>query len=240
MTRGFDVCLQGVNLGNIVKDVQTYSRSGNEEETKQPVVKAVENLADVVDANSPDPEKLHACFERLKSECSVSLAHRCLAGSNNAYTILIRAFEKFRGTPNILVQIVDLLCTLCDGQPDVLDNRGIGLFLDTLEQYRDDATLVAKTVKLIRLTCVMHEMNRQSYVKSDLIPQLITALETHRLNVQVVKEVCHALRVLTLDDDIRVPFGMAHQHAMAIVTHANALHKILNICAGNTICLLLQ
>lgn len=221
-------------MGNIVKDVKTYSKCGSEEETKQPVIIAVENLAAVIDSDSPDLEKFRICCETLKSECNVSLAHRCLAGSNNAYPILIRVYEKFRGTHNILLQVVDLLCALCDGQPDVLDNRGIELFLDTLGEHLDDAALVARTVKLVRLTCVMHEMNRQSYVKSELIPSLIIVLESHRHDAQVVKEVCHALRILTLDDDIRVPFGNAHQHAVAIVTHANALQKILNICAGTS------
>ena len=223
-----------MNLANIVKDGKTYNTSGSEGDTKQPVIVAVENLAAVVDSDSIDSEEFHTCCETLKSECKVSLAHRCLAGSSNAYPLIIRAYEKFRSMPDVLLQVVDLLCALCDGQPDVLDDKGIELFLYTLGEYSDNAALVARTVKLICLTCVMHEKNRQNYVKNDLILKLITALEMHRHDTQVVKEVCRALRVLTLDDDIRVPFGNAHQHAVAIVTHANALQKILNICAGNS------
>ena len=221
-------------MANIVRDVKTYNASGSEEDTKQPVIVAVENLAAVVDSDSIDSAEFLTCCETLKSECKVSIAHRCLAGSNNAYPTIIRAYEKFRGMPDVLLQVVDLLCALCDGQPDVLDDRGMDLFLDTLGEHADNAALVARTVRLICLTCVMHEKNRQNYVKNELILKLITALETHRHDTEVVKEVCRALRVLTLDDDIRVPFGNAHQHAVAIVTHANALQKILNICAGNS------
>ena len=223
-----------MNLANIVKDVKTYNTSGSEEDNKQPVIVAVEKLTAVVDSDSKDTEEFLACCDTLKSECKVSIAHRCLAGSNDAYPTIIRAYEKFRGMPDVLLQIVDLLCALCDGQPDVLDDKGMGLFLDTLREHSDNAVLVARTVRLICLTCLMHEKNRQSYVQNELILKLITALEMHRHDEQVVKDVCRALRVLTLDDDIRVPFGNAHQHAVAIVTHANALQKILNICAGNS------
>ena len=223
-------------MANIVKDVQTYTNKDNSGgETKQAVVVALESLALVVDAHSPDPEKFDACCETFKDQCSVSLAHRCLAASNDAYPILIRAFERFQHIPDMLLPVVHMMCGLCDGQPDVLDKNGVRLFLDTLQQHKNDATLVTTTVRLIRLTCVMHEQNRQSYVASDLIPTLIATLEMHRLDVHVVNEVCKALRVLTFDDDIRVPFGKAHQHAIAIVTQAHALQKILNICTGTVL-----
>ena len=222
-----------MNVANIVKDVETYTNNDNSGvETKQAVVVALESLTLVLDTDSPDPDEFHARCEGFKDQCSVSLAHRCLAATNDAYPILIRAFEKFRKIPDMLLPVVEMLCGLCDGQPDVLDKNGVRLFLDALQEHGDDIALVTRTVRLVRLTCVMHEQNRQSYVASDLIPALIAALERHRLDVDVVKEVCKALRVLTFDDDIRVLCGKAHQHAIAIVTHAHALQKILNICTG--------
>jgi hypothetical protein len=47
-----------------------------------------------------------------------------------------------------------------------------------------------------------------------------------------VKLICCALRTLTLDDDVRVPFGKAHNHAKLIVTEAGALKKLLELSSG--------
>ena len=53
---------------------------------------------------------------------------------------------------------------------------------------------------------------------------------------QVLSAACQALRVLTFDDDVRVPFGKAHEHAKMIVTEENAPKKILDICHGKYFC----
>lgn len=45
-------------------------------------------------------------------------------------------------------------------------------------------------------------------------------------------QVCGALRVLTYDDDVRVPFGKGHEHAKMIVTEQDALSKIMLISKG--------
>lgn len=44
-----------------------------------------------------------------------------------------------------------------------------------------------------------------------------------------MKEVCQTFKVLTLDDDPRVPFGKAHDHAKMIVTEAEALELLLDV-----------
>ena len=126
------------------------------------------------------------------------------------------------------------MCALCNGQPDVLDARGTLFFVELLRSDKISAEAVVGCVMLIRLTCVKHETNRQAYVSADLVPVLIKVLETHKDNASIVKEVCFALRVLTFDDDIRVPFGKAHEHAKMIVTEADALSKILGICKGSS------
>lgn len=57
-------------------------------------------------------------------------------------------------------------------------------------------------------------------------------LKTHKKNASIVKEVCQVLRTLTLDDDPRVPFGKAHDHAKLIVLEANALDLLLDVAKG--------
>lgn len=41
-------------------------------------------------------------------------------------------------------------------------------------------------------------------------------------------EVARFVRALILDDDIRVPFGKAHEHAKHIVTEGKALKRLLD------------
>ena len=54
-------------------------------------------------------------------------------------------------------------------------------------------------------------------------------LKTHQSDAAIVKEVCQMFRTLTLDDDPRVPFGKAHDHAKMIVTEAEALELLLDV-----------
>lgn len=61
---------------------------------------------------------------------------------------------------------------------------------------------------------------------------LAQILINHEDNGDIVKEVCQAMRTLTLDDDPRVPFGKAHDHAKMIVTEANALELLLKVANG--------
>jgi len=66
-------------------------------------------------------------------------------------------------------------------------------------------------------------------VASGLVPQLASILTAHKDNCDIIKEVCQAFRSLTLDDDPRVPFCKAHDHAKMIVLEAEALELLLDI-----------
>jgi len=54
---------------------------------------------------------------------------------------------------------------------------------------------------------------------------LLSILELHAADVEVVVEVNILLRMLTLDDDVRVAFGKAHDHAKLIAKVDRAGHK---------------
>lgn len=69
----------------------------------------------------------------------------------------------------------------------------------------------------MRHACLKHEQNRQSLVKAGVLPLLTgSAIAGHSHCADVVRGACGALRVMTFDDDIRVPFGHAHDHAKMI------------------------
>lgn len=54
-------------------------------------------------------------------------------------------------------------------------------------------------------------------------------MRRHERNGAIVREACQLYKTLTLDDDPRVPFGKAHDHAKMIVTEAEALELLLDI-----------
>ena len=84
----------------------------------------------------------------------------------------------------------------------------------------------------------MHETNRQTYVDHNIITYLSSLLEDQIESAALVTEVCSVLRILTADDDPRVPFGKGHEHAKMIVTEGDTLKKIMNICKGEKSALL--
>lgn len=220
---------QGINLENIVKTLSLKDDS-SEESHDHIVVAAIKALETCLKQEPLDYTEIMKQCDTIKAECNIDLSHRCLAASNNAYNVLFQATEKCQNEPEALLTCISALCALCNGQPDVLDMRGTIFFNQLLQNRNFSPETVSSLVQFIRFTCTMHESNRQAYVGQGLITNLTEVLETHKDNPVIVKEVCAALRVLTNDDDIRVPFGKAHDHAKMIVTEANALSKILRIC----------
>jgi hypothetical protein len=219
---------QGVNLANIVKDLALRQGEGDSA-TKHPAIEAVENLQAALALDPVNEDAIKSNLEKLKSECDIDLAHRCLAGKNNAYEVLFKLLEKFQSSSDMVGSILSAWIALFNGQPDLLDAAGRALLLKVLQDQSNNVPNATATIKVIRLSCIMHEANRQAFVAEGLIPALMSALEEHKDSAEVVRETCHALRTLTFDDDPRVPFGKAHEHAKMIVTEADALRKILAV-----------
>ncbi|KAL3866309.1 hypothetical protein ACJMK2_043616 [Sinanodonta woodiana] len=220
---------QGIDLSLIVCDPGLYG--GDEGIAVHPVVRAIDNLSEAVDSGQFDPADKF--LQIIQAECDVDLARRCLAGKHNAYPVLIKALRSFKSNTSRLTGTLSALCSLSNGQPDVLDGDGVSLLIQLLKECKDE-DVIELTVRLIRLTCIKHEQNRQSYVKAGLVQALIETLDNHKKSAKIVKEVSFALRVLTFDDDVRVPFGQAHENAKMIVLEGNALKALLEICKEYT------
>ena len=54
-------------------------------------------------------------------------------------------------------------------------------------------------------------------------------MRRHQSDGALVREACQLYKTFTLDDDPRVPFGKAHDHAKMIVMEAEALELLLDI-----------
>ncbi|CAH1254616.1 ARMC6 [Branchiostoma lanceolatum] len=226
---------QGVNLSNIVKTLNLGSTPSGEPE--HAVLAALSDLSTLLTSDSPDQEKLTSALQTFQEQCTVSFSHRSLAASKDGYKVMFSACTKFSDDANTLSRCIETLAAFLEGQPDLIDETGMKFLVQTLTKFPDDAPLQAITFKAIYATCLKHETNRQAYIEHGLLPCLKKALETHGSRADVVRSACTVMRVLTFDDDIRVPFGKAHEHAKMMVTEHKALETLLAslaACIGDT------
>lgn len=206
--------------------------SGQGDAQEHPVITAIKNLKLSLDSDVATVEEITDSVVLIRMECDVDLSRRCLAGNNEAFPVLIQTLEKYRNNNKMLQKTLRTLLALTNGQPDLLDDHSCCLLMEFLESYKDNVDVLYFTIGVITNTCTKHEQNRQLFVKKGLVSKLSEVLNKHKDTDKLVIEACGTLRVLTLDDDIRVPFGQAHEHAKMIVTEGNALETMLNLCKG--------
>lgn len=77
--------------------------------------------------------------------------------------------------------------------------------------------LICDTLKWVQKACLLHEMNRQLIVNEDILVKHLKPLLS-RDEKEIIRNVCTCFRYLILDDDIRVEFGKAHDHARLIAS----------------------
>lgn len=217
----------------VIRDPSLYSADG--QKSVHPVIEALEALSLSLDddqgAQSKEPDKL---LDTVKQECDIELARRCFAGKNKAYPILLKSMKMFRkgGDTELFVKALETMCSLCNGQPDLLDADGAEYFMDIMKDENNGENVTRLIVKLVRLNCIKHEKNKCMFVKYDLVRELVRILAANKKSRIIVKGVAYGLSVLTQDDDLRVPFGSAHENAKKIVIEGDALRQLLQICSG--------
>ncbi|XP_075758976.1 armadillo repeat-containing protein 6 [Pelodiscus sinensis] len=214
---------QGVDLSTIVK-AAPRSTSENGQEQKHDILQTLDSLRKSVVDSALGEVVEH--LVRFSEQCREQLATRYLAGQKGAWPVVLSACKLASGDKNALLKALHALSAITDGQPDLLDAAGQELLLHTMKENANDAELTLLGIRCIRHVCLKHEQNRQELVKGGILPLLTDAIVRHGDCAGVVREACSALRVMTLDDDIRVPFGHAHDHAKMIVSDHNGL-KIL-------------
>lgn len=165
-------------------------------------------------------------------QCKEQLAFRYLAGQNGAYPVVFSACQLASGDRNLMMKAFNTLSAILDGQPDLLDSAGQDLLLQTLKEYKEDAEMTLAGIRCIRHACLKHEQNRQDFVKGGVLPLLTGAIVLHGDSADVVRTASSALRIMTFDDDIRVPFGHAHDHAKMIVLENDGLRVLIEAAKG--------
>ncbi|CAF4942324.1 unnamed protein product [Pieris macdunnoughi] len=214
---------QGVDLSNIIKDLSLGSGDNHLVST------TVEKLREISNGNE---EELLKELEVLTNECKKDLAHRVRAGKDGAYNILLSILESSYSQDNqrLMTKVLYGLIALMDGQPDLLDSKGADLMKRILNNTKNDDILLAN-LKWINVCCLKHEMNRQRIFALNIIDKLKSLLKVQG-NTKLLSETLQVIRRLTLDDDIRMAFGKAHEHARELGIYL--LETLTNLLAENT------
>ncbi|XP_053438880.1 armadillo repeat-containing protein 6 isoform X2 [Nycticebus coucang] len=216
---------QGVDLSNIVKMVPKVSADGLQEPTHN-ILQVLDDLQKSVACLHP--EEVSAHLIRFCDQCKQDKACRFLAARKGAYPIIFSAWKLATAdNQGLLLQALNALSALTEGHPDLLDTQGLQLLVATLAQNTSAADLTCSGIRCVRHACLKHEQNRQGLVKAGVLPLLTSAITQHSHHADVVREACWALRIMTFDDDIRVPFGHAHDHAKMIVQENRGLKVII-------------
>lgn len=184
----------------------------------------------------------------MKEKFQSDLSYRCLATNMtkpNAYETFMSYLKKFdksreRVLTNDEINFIDSFFKTFDSyvyqQSDVLTSECLKLLIDftnTDESCFESQPIILQSIlKCINSGCLMNEPNRQFLVENGLCENLMKLIKKNRKNEGVLCQVCQLIRSLLLDDDLRVEFGKAHEHAKYIAHELNGIDVLLQIGLG--------
>ncbi|XP_029469716.1 armadillo repeat-containing protein 6 [Rhinatrema bivittatum] len=220
---------QGVDLSNIIKALPKPAGSDENDRTHE-ILQTLDSLRKSVDLSALSEMGDHLLH--FSEQCKQGMAYRFLAAQKFAYPVVLSAWKLALGDQDLMMKALYAMSSLTDGQPDLLEPVGQQLLVKTLGENVSHAEVTLVGIRIIRHVCLKHEQNRQDLVKSGILPLLTGAMVKHGSDAEVVREACSALKIMTFDDDIRVPFGHAHEHAKMIVMENNGLKVIIETAKG--------
>lgn len=115
-------------------------------------------------------------------------------------------------------------------QPDLLNERGVTAIIDYLDKNKDQE-VQRLLLKWVKECCILHELNRQQIFNAGILEHLKPHLDDEA-STPLLRDVLGVLRGLILDDDVRVEFGKAHEHAKAIA--GDTLLTITSLLKSNS------
>ena len=98
------------------------------------------------------------------------------------------------------------------------------LFCDCCSQHKSEE-LTEATLRLVLVCSTKCEQNRVALIQNAVLANLVDCMTSAVLVIRV----CKVWIALVQDDDVRVPFGKAHENAREIVENYGAL-KVLTKC----------
>ncbi|CAD7013889.1 armadillo repeat-containing protein 6 homolog [Ceratitis capitata] len=205
---------QGINLANIIKDLTINPDTG------KPVLnEIIDDLKTYIGQKSTDTEQLLEHLSILDTECQKSISHRVLAGKNGAHEALVTLLEQELANPQpnltVLEACLKAANSFTNKQPDIFDAEALAVILKLLPIENENIVILA--LQWLQKASIMHEINRQHIVNAGVVKKL-KPFVSKQSSLKLIREVLAVLRYLVLDDDIRVEFGCAHEHARRIAS----------------------
>ena len=225
---------QGVDLLGIIKQLPN---EGGRLPDFHLLAKTLEGAGERVEVGAVLPVLSRVSEELLNKDLCV------YAGQQNALPLLITAAQRLsevEGSSEGVRLALIALSRLLDGQPDLLSpppgqltediivqdlppNAATQALSALVKQYVNQAEVVAVGLHAVVKGCIKHEVNRQAFVSNGIVETVMDTLRIHVAQASVASAAADCLRALTLDDDVRVPFGKAHNNARMIVAEAHGL-----------------
>ena len=116
---------------------------------------------------------------------------------------------------------------LQESNPDPFDERGFAIIFSTLQEFKEPK-LIESVLDMTLAVSVRHEQNRQNLVHNKILDLIDKHFDTHAV------QVARIWQALVQDDDVRVPYGKAHDHAREIVEEHDAIPKLLSVLQNGT------
>lgn len=135
-------------------------------------------------------------------------------------------FTEFRS--QIIKQCLRTWNQMLEQHPDIFGEKSLTIILNIWERNPDDETILL-ILELLRHATLMHETNRQYIMNAEIMNHFRPLLKT--TNTEILKSTCAVFRHFILDDDIRVEFSKAHDHARTIASES--LTELTNLLPGN-------
>ena len=194
-------------------------------------------------------------LEVIKATFDKDLSFRCLATSakngHNAYHMFLSYLNNLKypteqdhsaheKIDKLTSSLLSTFQSYLNQQSDALDSNGlrtlIRLTASNLNEahsgFGDRPVVLQPLLKCINTSCQMSESNRQFYVENGLCENLMQLFSKHKENDHILCDACQLVRSLLLDDDMRVEFGHAHEHAKYIASQLNGIDVLLQIGLG--------
>lgn len=224
---------QGIDITVIVQDEKVYSNKDNGP-IVHTVVKLVEQLKESLNDATYNNLEAQIILDKFITECMETHAKNSLAGRHGAYEVLLDYIKRCKDSEEteLLTKVLKALEVLLTGQSKIMKPIDTSLFLELTDVYHDQINILIRVFKVICVSCVINEANRQTYVNNKIVKKLMELLLNYKGEALVVKEICSVLCVLTIDDDASVPFGQSHENSKLIATEGNGLKLILELCKG--------
>lgn len=193
-------------------------------ETGKPILnETLEKLKLYLEQKSSDRELLHSYLEIIERECKKSIPHRVLAAKYDGHTHILQVLDMHLSDTADATKYIQTiggclktLNCLYNKQPDILDANALSLSKRLLDTYADNEQIISLNLQWLQKCCIMHEINRQNIMAAGIVQHVKPYVS--KSSEKILGDVLAIYRYLVLDDDIRVEFGCAHEHARLIAS----------------------